>query len=362
MEIIEKIIDLKPYESKLISMYFGNGKTAFFDIETTGLSPKNNKLILSGILEISENKSIATQYFASSMGDEKDLVEATANKLSNYDIIVTYNGKSFDIPFLQERMKKYKVKDTLNQIGHLDLYRVIKGYSNIKDIIGSLRQKNIEVFMGLNTNRDDEITGAESVKQYNEYLTTHSSDLKETILLHNSDDIIQLSRILPIVSQTDFHKAMFECGYPYKDFLVTETKISKGILSFSAVSKYPYNDYVMFPTDNMPYKIQYSSQSQTLNVDILGTEVHKGIHAIDAIKILGTDDFSIIKRYPSFESGYLVISNTAQDFSASNAFIMSFINMLKKELLTKKEHTNTTDSHTPDRKKDFSDNGQLSFF
>ena len=58
--------------------------------------------------------------------------------------------------------------------------------------------------MGLWQSRDDEISGAESVELYNTYEKIQDPALGEKILLHNSDDILQLSRLLPSSARAIF--------------------------------------------------------------------------------------------------------------------------------------------------------------
>lgn len=339
MKKIVKDIEIPPFNNKLTSLYFGKGNIGFFDIETTGLSPKINKVILSGILEFDNYGNGKTiQLFADEFDDEKKILSETAEILSQFDVIVTYNGKSFDIPFILERMKKYNISNKLDTLGHLDLYRVIKSHSEIPNILPSLKQKNIEKFMGISEKRKDEISGQDSVKQYKQYMVTKSKDIEENILLHNFDDILQLGRLLPIINQTNFHEAMYNLGFPFENFLIEEINISSGVLNFKSKSNINFNDYIMFPTDEFPYRIQYISSSKILEVEIPCFEIDKGIYGIDAVKLLGNDNFEQIKRYPSFESGYLVIPKEIKDYSSINVFIMFFLRHITNKFL--KENAN----------------------
>ena len=76
---------------------------------------------------------------------------------------------------------------------NLDLYLVLNGHSPIKKFVPNLKQKTVENYMGLWQSRTDEISGAESVELYNTYEKTGREDLESKILLHNSDDVIQLT-------------------------------------------------------------------------------------------------------------------------------------------------------------------------
>ncbi len=76
---------------------------------------------------------------------------------------------------------------------------VMKHYSDLPKLLSSMSQKSLEVFAGLSTGRDDKISGKESVELYSQYQTTGAHDVLSQILLHNSDDIKQLFRLVTIV-------------------------------------------------------------------------------------------------------------------------------------------------------------------
>ena len=68
--------------------------------------------------------------------------------------------------------------------------------------------------MGLWSERTDEISGAESVSLYHNYIAKRKTTTLKKILLHNSDDISLLQRLLKILDRCDVHKAMHEIGFP----------------------------------------------------------------------------------------------------------------------------------------------------
>ena len=62
--------------------------------------------------------------------------------------------------------------------------------------------------------RADEISGAESVDLYYRFLETGDRAVRDIILLHNKDDIMQLSRLIKILGKLDLHEIMFHTGFP----------------------------------------------------------------------------------------------------------------------------------------------------
>ncbi len=84
---------------------------AFLDIETTGLSPDSSRLTLVGILD-------SSGYHAFVRGENlDDLPEA----LERYDLVVTFNGASFDLPYLRHSIGWRKYDRLFERKAHLDL-------------------------------------------------------------------------------------------------------------------------------------------------------------------------------------------------------------------------------------------------
>ena len=109
---MRKIIDylhIDRYASKTFNMYFKDRSFAVFDIETTCLSPAYCKVILSGILLVKGDECQVIQFFADQAGDEKEILQQTVDILKSVDYIITYNGRHFDIPFVEKRARKYKI-------------------------------------------------------------------------------------------------------------------------------------------------------------------------------------------------------------------------------------------------------------
>ncbi|MEG0157062.1 MAG: ribonuclease H-like domain-containing protein, partial [Anaerovoracaceae bacterium] len=77
--------------------YFGDLSVGVFDIETTGLNPKNAKLILAGLLVPQGDSFVLTQYFAEYPEEEALVLAALVEDLCKLDVVITYNGLAFDL-------------------------------------------------------------------------------------------------------------------------------------------------------------------------------------------------------------------------------------------------------------------------
>jgi len=330
MKIIKDELTIEKYASKAFDMYFGGLDLVVFDIETTGLFAARDRLILSGLLMISGDRCTALQFFAEQNEDEREIIERTIEALNKADVVVTFNGRSFDIPFLETRARKYGLEFSRHDIYDLDLYFILSGYSDLKSRLKSLSQKSIEKFCGLSDSRDDEISGYESVRLYERYLAAKSFELENRILLHNHDDIVQLYRILPVLKYADMHHAMFGQGFPAGRFIVNRIDLKSDGLHIKAHSHSEEKDYISFPTEDLPFSVMLSSASSTLEIDIPSERISGGTPIIDARGILGVSD---MEKYPNIESGYLILKSDSRiNYLEINAFIIQLISRIQQTL------------------------------
>jgi uncharacterized protein YprB with RNaseH-like and TPR domain len=149
-------------------------KTAYVDIETTGLSSQNDRITMIGIYNGKETKTFIRGI---------DIEEAPF-ELGKYQQIITFNGARFDLPFIE-----HEFPGTFNHI-HIDLLYPLKkiGYS------GGL--KKIESLLGMC--RSDEttgITGFDAVRLWNRYERGNSEAL-ETLIKYNTEDVVNLEKII----------------------------------------------------------------------------------------------------------------------------------------------------------------------
>lgn len=167
----------------------------FFDIETDGLSHTRNNIVLVGLLIYSKSRSRIVQMFCEHTNEEQTLILMLSKLLKSVDTIVTYNGSSFDIPFVKKKLLKYGVDNFFDSISHIDLYSKVRKYK-VELELENCKLKTVERKLGIY--REDTITGKESVMLYKEYLSNPCHSIRKTILKHNYDDIYHLPDIFKI--------------------------------------------------------------------------------------------------------------------------------------------------------------------
>ena len=327
------------YNSAAFQLYFGGLKIGVLDIETTGLNPEKSNLVLGGLafLNSQNNSIILKQYFADNIFEEKEVLHIYIKEVEKLDVLITYNGKHFDLPYLSTRCKKKSLLIPEDCFPYnLDLYLLINGYSELRKFLPNLKQKTAENFMGLWCNRTDEISGAESVLLYYDYLATKDKNLRDIILLHNSDDICQLSKLLPIITKTDFHKGMYNLGFPVKNLYITKIEIQKKYLHVLGRQRKNIIDYAQYDSDKQPCSIFFDSKSCEFEI-FVPVFRKDGLTFIDLKTFL--IDFSLLKNYSACFEDFLVIQTQNEiNYLVLNHFIKILLTDFSK---TEEKNENT---------------------
>ena len=162
----------------------------FMDIETKGLS--NVPIILIGVAEIKGKDIIASQYFLRNYAEEPNILEAYLNHLDEDSVHVTFNGKSFDVPFIKNRCRYNRIECKLD-LPHLDLMYFAKNLW--KDTLPNCQLQTIEKEI-FGIERQDDVPGQYIPGYYDTYLSQNNIGPIVPIIEHNAQDIISLASFL----------------------------------------------------------------------------------------------------------------------------------------------------------------------
>ena len=172
----------------------------FIDIETTGFLSASSTIYLIGCAFYKDNNWCIKQFFANSEEEESVILTAFMDFAKDFKFIIHYNGNTFDLPFIRSKAEKYSIDNILDTLDGLDIYRRITPYKNLLKL-QDCKLSTVETFLGID--REDIFSGGELIEVYKEYCTNHGYDLYHTLLLHNSDDMKGMLKILPILSYYD---------------------------------------------------------------------------------------------------------------------------------------------------------------
>lgn len=322
------------YSSRAFDFYFKDLAFGVLDIETTGLNPNNSAFILGGLISYAENS--IEQFFVENLSEEKAVLELFIDRLKHLDVIVTYNGEHFDIPFLLKRAKILGLQIDFKMPYNLDLYLVLNHHSSLRKFLPNLKQKTVENFMGLWSERLDHISGKESVELYFRYLSEHDIKIREIILLHNRDDVTQLSKLLPVIEKADFHKAMHCLGFVIKPYTalndaedrlhVNKIKVNNTHLVIEGFQgDYP-KDYSSFGNNETGFRIEFNKRTSSFTISI-PLQSFDGNVFLDLRKHLVS--FKELEKYGFFEKDFLILKiDSTINYVETNHFIKLFLTRL----------------------------------
>lgn len=334
MKYITDTIPYPSYHSKAFDLYFSGMELGVLDIETTGLSPQRSKFVLGGLLTPGDGVLKADQFFAESLKEEQETLQAYMDAVSEKDLVLTYNGKRFDIPFIEGR-----AKSPVDLPFNLDLYLLVKHHSPIRAFLPNLKQKTVENFMGLWEHRKDEISGKESVELYYSYLSSHDPAVRETILLHNHDDIVQLYGLLKVLGKSDFHKAMSKMGFPVRShsgirLVIEQISTSENQLWIRGKQRPPAISYHCFEWNGVPCSAHFDKEKKTFAVSIPLIR-QSGITLVDLQSL--DMDVAPFEKYPCCQEGFLVLEERGEkQYLPTNHFIKLFLERMLNQWITKR--------------------------
>lgn len=226
-------------------------ETVILDIETTGLSRKNDLIITMGLLYGEDDEVVTEQYFAESLADEVKLIEKFLERIKSFETVLTYNGDSFDLPFIREKINFYGFEDF--NAKQIDLYKTVRKY---KDILGlqKINQKEVEKYLCIE--RRESLKGSDVALLYKNFLLKGASS--EDIILHNKYDLINLHKILKI-EEVIADKMTVETDLGI--FTIKDFKVNKNLLTLTGATSCKN---IFYNRDN--YEMQVSGNTFTLEI------------------------------------------------------------------------------------------------
>lgn len=315
-------------ESKKISLKgLDRKKACFLDIETTGLNRQHSYIYLIGLLYFNKEKNswYLRQFFAHHIKNEERLLKEFNSFIKNFDLILSYNGDSFDIPFIEARFKKYGICSNLAEVESLDLYKKIKAESPYLDI-ENLKLKTIEEFVGIY--REDEYSGKDCIEFYNQYIRNGDEGLKEKILQHNFDDLYYLGDIIKIFNHiADVKKLAIPLDRKEIGIRIEDIKINGDIIKICCNITNLDENVDIIHYDN-GFNVNWQSNSMVIDI-----EVKEGL-ITPTRKALFIDKLSFPSKIVELRdlSEYVVPDNVIL-LKVENKYIMENIKNIIRELI-----------------------------
>jgi uncharacterized protein YprB with RNaseH-like and TPR domain len=169
----------------------------YLDIETTGLT--GVPLFLVGLMYFDRKKLRIEQLLARDYSEEEPLLAFLAEKIQSYTCFITFNGKTFDIPYIRDRYFANAIRCRF-PTRHLDLLGLSR--RRWRDRLPNCRLQTIERWV-CGRRRDGDIPGSDIPDTYHLFVNSGNGALLRPILEHNALDLITMGDVLMRLLEQD---------------------------------------------------------------------------------------------------------------------------------------------------------------
>lgn len=162
----------------------------FMDVESTGLG--NSPLFLIGVMVWQRGSFEVQQYFARNYAEEAAVVSTFIDECRGRKLLVTFNGKSFDYPYIRTRAAATGLRFDIDPY-HMDMLHVCRRLW--KDRLPNCKLQTLESFI-CKRGRVDDIPGAEIPEAYHDFVRTADGWQMLKVLKHNVLDLITMADLM----------------------------------------------------------------------------------------------------------------------------------------------------------------------
>ncbi|MBE2202581.1 MAG: ribonuclease H-like domain-containing protein [Anaerolinea sp.] len=162
----------------------------FLDTETTGLAGAGTLAFMVGAAFFVDDALVVRQYFLRDHGDEAAMLTLLDSLLAQTAALVTFNGRSFDLPLLDGRYLLNRMDTDLRERPHLDLLHPARRLWRARCgscALGSLEQS----LLGLRRSQED-VPGWLIPSLYHDYLRTGDARELLRVFYHNQIDMLSM--------------------------------------------------------------------------------------------------------------------------------------------------------------------------
>jgi uncharacterized protein YprB with RNaseH-like and TPR domain len=174
-------------------------KLLFLDLETTGLAGgAGTYAFLVGCGWFDGATFRLRQFFLADFGAERALLESVADLAAGCAGVVTYNGKTFDLPVIETRFVLQRMRTPFADLAHVDMLHPARRLWREED--AECRLMNLERTL-CGHDREGDVPGFEIPSRYFQYVRSGDARPLEAVLEHNRLDIISLAMVTARASQ-----------------------------------------------------------------------------------------------------------------------------------------------------------------
>jgi uncharacterized protein YprB with RNaseH-like and TPR domain len=171
----------------------GTSRTIFIDLETTGLSGGAGMvafLVGCGFFDLGAFQ--VRQFLLTSHAGERALLAACADFFEDADLIVTYNGKTFDVPVMETRWLFHRMEPSLDGVAHFDMLHPARRLWRHDE--QGCRLSTLERTL-FDVQRVGDVPGMEIPARFFHFVRSGDPCPLEPVLEHNRIDLVSLAAV-----------------------------------------------------------------------------------------------------------------------------------------------------------------------
>ena len=172
----------------------------YLDTETTGLAGGTGTCaFLIGVGRAEGSGFRVQQFFLRELTEEKAALRALEDALAPCEAVVTFNGKTFDVPLLETRYRLARMRSPFERLIHLDLLHPARRMWKLRLESCELKRLEREI---LAVHREGDVDGADIPRLYFDYLRSGHAGGLAPVFYHNALDIVTLAGLAAALSET----------------------------------------------------------------------------------------------------------------------------------------------------------------
>lgn len=182
-------------------------RVVFFDLETTGLSGGAGTLpFLAGCGWFEEDAFRVRQFFLTGPAGERPMLDALAKIFDDASLLVTFNGRSFDVPLMEMRWAFHRGEAATDGLKHFDMLHPARrlwgrrGLRDRADYVDQAEPSSCTLTalerQVIGFHRVGDVPGFEIPARYFHFLRTGEAAAISGVLDHNRHDLVSTAAVM----------------------------------------------------------------------------------------------------------------------------------------------------------------------
>jgi uncharacterized protein YprB with RNaseH-like and TPR domain len=197
-EVLLTWAGLDPYFTGNDGECFSRDEILVLDLETTGLGRGETLAFMIGLGYYEDDQFVVEQIFLPDPDAEVSSFDRLITLLQSKSVLITFNGKTFDVPVLESRLLYHQIWLNLRAMKHIDLLHIARRLWKRK--LPSCALETIEFYvLGHIRDRELDIEGGQIPQTYFQYLVNGDPELVRRIFVHNHHDILHTAALFTLI-------------------------------------------------------------------------------------------------------------------------------------------------------------------